>query len=112
MQRTTSTADTVDLYQDKDTSVIPQVRHRDRLAVNGSGLEETTVDLDNAYPELRDDRNSVIFIGTSTVPVGEGTETNVLQARNYRITTVGISSSTANPARSQMRAQVAKLVPK
>jgi len=113
MQRAATTSGTVDLYQDSDTSVSPSVLHRDRIQIGNTGLEPSTVDLTNADPEQWDDRNSSIYIGSGPPPVGSGSDAAIFIARTYRITTVGISPlSASNPARTQMRAQIAKIVPK
>jgi hypothetical protein len=90
----------VNLNTDSDTSVIPNVPHRDRIVVGNSGLDTTAP-------------NTVDFIGEGTPPIGIGSDANLFKARNYMITVTGASPATAqNPARTTVRAQVARIVAK
>jgi len=110
MHRAASTSALVDLYNDEAS---PGVLHKDLIDSGNSGLEPSNADLSNADPEQWDDRNSTLYIGSTPPPVGSGSDATVFIARNYRITTVGISPlSATSPARTQMRGQIVKIVPK
>jgi len=94
---------TVDLYNDSDASAVP---HRNRVTVGLTGLEPSAV-------STADDRNSVTYIGSGPPPLGGGSDAGDFVAHNYAISVVGVSpTSSANPSRSTLRAQVAKIVPK
>jgi len=97
----------VDLYNDLDTTVNPAVLYRDRIAVGSGALEPSQ------YSANSDDRNSVLYIGTSPPPVGSGMDVNYFVARNYAISAVGIAPATApNPSRTALRSQTSIIVPK
>lgn len=90
----------VDLYNDTDGS---GVRHLERVATERSGLEAS---------DGSDSRNTIGFLGSGPPPVGSGSDVAVFQAHHYAIRVVGISPVNGkNPARCEVRAQVAKIVP-
>lgn len=90
---------TVNLNTESD-SAAPPVPHRDRIAVGKSGLDTAA-------------ENSVVFVGEGTPPIGIGSDANLFKARNYVITVAAASPVNAtNPARTVVRAQVARIVAK
>ncbi len=100
--------DTVDLYNDSDTTVVPNVTHLSRIS-SPDGLSSLEVSAVTAT----DDRNSVVFLSATPPPAGSGSDATKFEARNYAISAVGVYPATANnPSRVALRAQVAKIVPK
>lgn len=90
----------VDLNTAINTDIPTPTAHRTLVAVGKSGLDTTVA-------------NTVDFVGEGTPPVGLGTDANLFKARNYVITVTGASPvAAANPARTVVRAQIAKIVAK
>ncbi|RKX24148.1 MAG: hypothetical protein DRP47_11815 [Candidatus Zixiibacteriota bacterium] len=115
MQGASAGSGVVDLYLDQNTSIPSTPIHRTLIAVDQSDLENIDENGDGTRdnPIMSDDRNSVIYIGSGAPPVGSGSDASLFKARNYAIDAVGIfPASAANPSRSELRAQFAKIVPK
>lgn len=94
----TTGSGTIDLNTGVDADGTP---HRDQIAAAANS------GLDTSVP------NSVEFIGEGPPPDGAGTDVNIFKARNYIISVAAVSpANAANPARTVVRAQVAKIVAK
>lgn len=94
----------IDLYAGTDTDGV--TLHRDRVTVGNSGLEAPT-------PSSPPDQNTVVFIGEGPPPVGIGSDANLFKSRNYVISVAAVSPvGAANPARTVVRSQIAKIVAK
>ena len=100
--RTVVGSGAVDLYEDADDD---GVLHRDQIAAGNSGLEDTS--------GSTDDRNTIVYVGTGTPPVGIGTDANLFEAKNYIVTAVGVSPvGNLHPSRAVVRSMAAKIIPK
>jgi len=100
--RTVVGSGAVDLYVDADDD---GVLHRDQIASGNSGLENTS--------GSTDDRNTIVYVGTGTPPVGIGTDANLFEAKNYIVTAVGVSPmGSLHPSRAVVRSMAAKIIPK
>jgi hypothetical protein len=98
---TDSTDEDIDLYNDDNDS---NVAHRDYLELNNSGIE----DPDDSTEE---DANQITYISTGTPASGSGMSATTVEARNYRVTTVGVFPlSSENPSRTIVRAYFQKFV--
>ncbi len=106
MQSASDGSDVVDLYNDQNTSLPGTPLHRDMIA---SGQE----DLEASVYSATDDRNSITYLGEGELPPGTGDDPQFFKARNYAINTVGVFPvNTPNAARTELRSQYAKKVPK
>ena len=83
-----------------DLNTAGNTTHRNRITVGRSGLDTTLP-------------NTVTFVGEGVPPVGSGSDAKYFKARNFVISVTGASPvGAANPARTVVRAQVAKIVAK
>lgn len=106
MEALSGVADVVDLYNDQNLTVPATPTHRALIVAGQSDLEDSQV-------TDSDDRNSVIFTRISPPPLGSGHDVGKFKARNYAVHAVGVfPAGTNNPARTSVRGQYARIVPK
>jgi len=106
MQSASDTSGVVDLYNDQNTAIATSPLHRDLIGLGQSALEPSTY-------AATDDRNSVVYIASGAPPIGSGSDASLFKARNYAVDTVGVFPvNSANPSRTELRSQFAKIVPK
>ncbi len=102
-QTTSSETEDIDLYNDTDSS---GTRFRTYLDIGNAGLEDP-----EASPE--DTANTVIYLSTGEPAISTGMDSNLVQARNYLVTAVGVSPLAVNhPSRTVLRAHFQKIVAK
>ena len=102
-QMTSSEDEDIDLYNDTDSS---GSSYRTYLDMETSGLEDP-----DTSPEAA--ANTVTYLSTGEPAISTGMDSNLVQARNYLVTAVGISPLSADyPSRTVLRAHFQKIVAK
>lgn len=97
----------IDLYNAQDASVSPAVYHRDRLVAGSGGLEQSS------YVANQDDRNSIVYLGSSPPPAGLPVDISMFKAKNYSVRVDGVSPvNSSSPSRTSIRSQYSIIVPK
>lgn len=103
--RVLGTADDIDLYAGTDPADPTNTPHREFIQAGLSGLDTN--------PENDPAKNRARFAYSAPPPPGSGSDAALFQARYYIVSVTGANPVGApNAARSDLTAQVGKIVPK